>query len=109
MPTEAATPRTGTRMGWVKALTFLTKFPTQVRLCWRLFRDPRVGIGPKALLVGALAYVALPTDVIPDVIPFLGQLDDVVIIATAARWFVRWCPTLVVHEHLTAITGRRLA
>jgi uncharacterized membrane protein YkvA (DUF1232 family) len=105
MPSGAATTRTG----WVKTLTFLTKFPTQVRLCWRLFRDPRVATWPKVLLVGALAYVVLPTDVVPDVIPFLGQLDDAVIIATAARWFVRWCPSSVVQEHLTAITRRRLA
>ena len=105
MPSGAAT----TRMGWVKAVTFFTRFPTQVRLCWRLFRDPRVATWTKALLVAALAYVVLPTDFVPDVIPFLGQLDDAVIIATAARWFVRWCPTAVVQEHLMAIGRRRLA
>jgi len=95
-------------MGWAKAITLFSRFPSLIRLCWRLFRDARVSIWPKALLVAALAYLALPFDIVPDVIPFLGQLDDAVVIATAARWFVRWCPTAVVQEHLRAIAGRRL-
>jgi uncharacterized membrane protein YkvA (DUF1232 family) len=98
-----------TRMGWVKTISLLTRFPSLIRLCWRLFRDSRVSIWPKALLVAALAYVVFPFDLIPDVIPFLGQLDDAVIVAAAVRWFVRWCPTDVVHEHMRAIGSRPLS
>jgi uncharacterized membrane protein YkvA (DUF1232 family) len=104
MPSGAVT----TPRGWVKTIGLLSRFRSLIRLCWRLFRDPRVPIWPKALLVAAVAYVALPFDLIPDMIPFLGQLDDAVIIATAVRWFVRWCPTTVVHEHMRAIGSKRL-
>ncbi len=34
-------------------------------------------------MVAALAYAAVPADAIPDVIPFLGELDDVVVVAVA--------------------------
>lgn len=104
MPSSAVTTRTG----WVKTIGLLSRFPSLIRLCWRLFRDSRVSLWPKALLVAAVAYVALPFDFVPDMIPFLGQLDDAVIVVTAARWFVRWCPTAVVNEHMRAIASKRL-
>src|SRR5262249_31200620 len=66
--------------------------PTFVRLYWRLFRDRRVSIWPKAMLVAALAYVVLPFDLIPDVIVGIGEIDDAVIVIAAARWFLAWCP-----------------
>ena len=71
-----------------------------------LFRDPRVTPWPKALLVGALAYVILPFDVIPDMLPVIGEVDDLVIVIVAARWFIQWCPPEVVREHVQAIDRR---
>ena len=86
-----------------RALEILTHLPNFVRLYWRLFRDRRVPIWPKALLVGALAYVILPFDLIPDVLPVIGEVDDLVIVLVAARWFIRWCPPEIVREHARAI------
>ncbi len=90
-----------------RAAEGLFHLPNLVRLYWRCFRDPRVPLWPKALLVGALAYVALPFDLIPDVIPFVGEIDDVVIVVVAARWFMLGCPPEVVREHARAIGGGR--
>ena len=89
-----------------RTLQLLFHLPSLVRLHWRLLRDPRVPIWPKALLVGALAYVVLPFDLIPDVIPVLGELDDVVVVVAAARWFLAWCPPDLVREHAQAIDAR---
>lgn len=89
------------------ALEFLLHLPSLLRLYSRLLRDPRVSIWPKALLVGALAYVILPFDLLPDALPLLGQIDDLVILVTAARWFTQWCPRHVVQEHVQALDGRR--
>ena len=85
----------------------LFHLPSLIRLYWRLLRDPRVSPWPKTLLVGALAYVALPFDLIPDVIPFVGEIDDLVVVVVAARWFIQLCPPEVVREHAQAIDARR--
>ena len=91
------------------ALQVLLHLPSLARLYWRLFRDRRVAIWVKAMLVAAVAYVVMPLDLLPDVIPFVGRVDDLVIFLAAARWFVQWCPPEVVREHVAAIGGRRMA
>ena len=52
------------------------------------FRDPEVSTLRKLLGVGALLYVVLPVDVVPDFIPVIGWLDDlgVVTMVTAFLW-----------------------
>jgi uncharacterized membrane protein YkvA (DUF1232 family) len=93
----------------IRSLEILLHLPSLVRLHWRLLRDARVSIWPKALLAAALAYVALPFDFIPDALPFLGQVDDLVIVIVAARWFLQLCPPDVVREHAQAIDRHRRA
>lgn len=61
--------------------------PLYARLIWSLITDERVPIGRKALLGGALGYVALGRDIVPDRVPLLGQLDDLVVIALAIDVF----------------------
>ena len=90
-----------------RVLEILTHLPSFIRLYWRLFRDARVSLWPEALLVAALAYVALPFDLIPDAIPGVGEIDDLVILIAAARWFLQWCPADVVQEHARAIDRQR--
>ena len=51
------------------------------------FTDPQVATWRKAVGVAAVLYVILPVDLIPDVIPFIGWLDDLGVI-TAALAFV---------------------
>ena len=100
------TPGVTTWASRARALEMLVHLPSFIRLYWRLFRDPRVPVWPKALLVGALAYVVLPFDLIPDVLPGIGEIDDLVIVLVAARWFIRWCPPDLVREHARAIDRR---
>jgi uncharacterized membrane protein YkvA (DUF1232 family) len=38
-----------------------------------------------ALLAGAVLYTVSPTDVVPDLVPFLGALDDLAVLAVATR------------------------
>ena len=51
-----------------------------VKLLGRLARDPRVSTVDKALCVATVAYVLSPIDLIPDFIPFLGQVDDIYLV-----------------------------
>jgi uncharacterized membrane protein YkvA (DUF1232 family) len=85
------------------ALRMILELPRLLRLYLRLMRDRRVGIGPKLLLVGTIAYVILPFDLIPDTIPFVGQIDDVVLLVAAGHWFLQWCPADVVQEHIETL------
>lgn len=50
----------------------LSRFKTIVAL----MRNPKVSSLPKFLVVGAIAYVLMPFDFVPDVAPLLGWLDD---------------------------------
>lgn len=62
--------------------TLVREIPSFVKLLLRLARDPRVSRVDKGIVLAAVAYVAAPIDIIPDV-PFIGQVDDVVLIALA--------------------------
>jgi uncharacterized membrane protein YkvA (DUF1232 family) len=73
--------------------------PNMLLLCARLLRDPRVPATEKALLAGAIVYAIVPFDLIPDMIPFVGQIDDAYLIAlTLLRLMERTDPR-VVREH----------
>jgi uncharacterized membrane protein YkvA (DUF1232 family) len=51
----------------------------------RALQDPGVPRRHKLLLGLAIAYLAMPFDLIPDFIPVLGQLDDAIVLALALR------------------------
>jgi uncharacterized membrane protein YkvA (DUF1232 family) len=87
----------------------LLHLPNFARLYWRLFRDPRVSVLPKALLVVTLVYVISPLDVVPDFIPVVGELDDVVVLLAGLWLFVRLSPPEVVGELVHDIATRATA
>jgi uncharacterized membrane protein YkvA (DUF1232 family) len=65
----------------------------------RLLGDPRVDRRRKALLAGAVAYLATPIDLVPDVIPIAGQLDDAIVVALALRAVLRAQGGALLDEH----------
>ena len=73
--------------------------PRLVKLVWRLARDPRVPARSKAVLVVLGGYLASPVDLIPDFIPGLGQLDDIVVIAFALDQMLNRIAPDIVREH----------
>jgi uncharacterized membrane protein YkvA (DUF1232 family) len=80
----------------------------EVRLAWRLMREPRVPLVAKALPFLAALYVVSPLDFIPDVLPVLGQMDDLGILVLSLKLFLRMCPSAAASFHAEAITsGRR--
>lgn len=84
----------------VRGLQLLRHLPQFARLYWRLFRDPRVSIWPKALLAVGVLYVLSPLDLIPDVILGLGEVDDLVVMIVLCRLFIYLCPPDVVRDHV---------
>lgn len=73
--------------------------PRLVKLLWRLARDPRVPARSKATLVLLLGYIVSPVDLIPDVLPGIGQVDELVIAAFALDQMLNRVPPEIVREH----------
>ncbi|MSQ40068.1 MAG: DUF1232 domain-containing protein [Dehalococcoidia bacterium] len=71
----------------------------------RLFRDPRVPLGAKLVLPPTLLYILMPIDIIPDFIPVLGYLDDLLVITLGLGLFLRLCPHELVREHIERYRG----
>ena len=80
---------------------YLLLLPRLLRLVWNLTRDPRVPARSKALLILAGGYIASPVDVLPDFIPGLGQLDDLLMLAIVLDRIINRVPPEVVAEHWT--------
>ena len=76
--------------GTLKELTgVLPACATAVR---RLFRDPRVPARAKLAVGFALLWVLSPIDLVPEFLPVIGPLDDVVVVALALRYAARRIP-----------------
>lgn len=70
-------------------LSTIRQIPLLVKLLLGLFRDRQVAVADKLLVAGALAYLALPIDLVSDFIPFLGMVDDVFLISLTVRRLIR--------------------
>jgi uncharacterized membrane protein YkvA (DUF1232 family) len=64
----------------------------------RLRRDPRVPRKAKIAIVVALLWVLSPIDLIPEFLPIIGPLDDVLVVALAFRYAARHVPREVLLE-----------
>ncbi|HEY0656863.1 MAG TPA: YkvA family protein [Pyrinomonadaceae bacterium] len=73
--------------------------PNMVRLCGKLLMDGRVPVAEKALFAGAIVYAIMPLDFIPDVLPFIGQVDDVYLIALTLMRLISRTDESIVREH----------
>ena len=73
--------------------------PDCLVLLRRLLGDDRVPRSRKLMLVGLVAYLSMPIDLVPDFIPVAGQLDDVLVAALALRYSLRAGGRDLVREH----------
>jgi uncharacterized membrane protein YkvA (DUF1232 family) len=95
-------PRTGARRTVTSAIRDI---PHYLRLLWGLARDSRVALVDKALVVAAAIYIVSPIDVIPDFIPFLGQVDDLYLLVLALQRMVSRAGRAVLRDHWTGDPG----
>ncbi len=96
-PMSASPNDTNALLAWVQDVA------RQARLAWRLLWDQRVPLWTKLIPPAALAYVIFPVDILPDLMPGLGQLDDIAILLIGVKLFIELAPPDVVREHLRAL------
>ncbi len=73
--------------------------PDLIALIYRLLKDKRVKTKTKLVVAAAMAYVAVPTDIIPDKIPFVGKIDDIGVVFFALNKIMKDVPTKVLIEN----------
>lgn len=91
-------------------MNFLKKHAQKVRekmseLKWNILalylarKDPRIPLRSKILVAVAVAYLLTPVDLIPDFIPVIGQLEDIVIVPALLGFAMRSIPPELLREY----------
>lgn len=76
-----------------------------VHAVWLAARDPRTPWFAKILALAVAAYAVSPIDLIPDFIPVLGYVDDILVVPVGIMLVVRLIPPGVMNEHREAAAG----
>ena len=91
-----STPRTGAKR---TVMGTISELPNFLRLLYGLITDSRVNAVDKLVVAGAIAYILLPVDIIPDFIPFLGEVDDVFLLILALQRLISNAGRSVLHDY----------
>ena len=91
-----AAPRAGAKR---TVMQYVRELPRYLRLLAGLLGDRRVAVVDKLLVVGAIAYIVSPLDLIPDFIPFFGEIDDLYLLVMALQRLITNAgrPVLLAH------------
>jgi uncharacterized membrane protein YkvA (DUF1232 family) len=83
----------------------VTRLPLRdkLRLGLALAREPRIPLALRAIPPGLVLYLAMPIDVIPDFIPMLGHIDDLLIVIIGVGLLLRFTPRSVLEEHVARL------
>lgn len=76
----------------------------EITALWYALRDPRVGWTARVLGAVVLAYALSPIDLIPDFIPVIGYLDDLVLVPLGIWLVLKLVPEGVLEEHRAAVS-----
>jgi uncharacterized membrane protein YkvA (DUF1232 family) len=86
----------------IDLLPVVRRLPAYSRLSAALLREPALKVLHKAILIGGLVYLFSPIDLVPGLIPILGQIDDIAIALWTLRLALRTMPPAVAERHLDA-------
>lgn len=78
---------------------YIFVMPDIAALIYRLLKDKRVSVKTKLIISAAVAYIAVPCDIIPDKIPFVGKIDDIAIAVFALNVIMNEVPLNVVLDN----------
>lgn len=78
---------------------YIFVLPDIAALIYRLLKDKRVSMKTKLVISAAVTYIAVPCDIIPDKVPFIGKIDDIAIGVFALNVIMTDVPLNVVLEN----------
>ena len=78
----------------------------KIGLAGSLWRDDRIPLGIRLIPPALVLYLAMPLDLIPDFIPVIGQLDDVLVVLAGVSLLLRFVGRDVLEEHIRAFELR---
>ena len=81
----------------------LRRMPAYLKLSWRLARDPLLSRARRAAVIAAAGYLASPIDLVPGVIPVVGQFDDIAFAIAALKLALSGLDPVRRHEHLQSV------
>jgi len=99
----------GRALGLMAFMPIASRAPMYARLMLSLILDERTPAARKAFLAGAAGYVLIGRDLIPDEIPLLGGLDDLVVVVLAVDLFLDGVPDELLREKLAELDIDRAA
>ena len=106
---SAGTAVLGRSLTMMAFLPIASRAPLYARLALALVADDRMPMGRKVVIPIAGAYLALGRDLIPDDIPILGGIDDLIVLVLAVELFFDGVPADLLHEKLDAIGIERVS
>ena len=90
-------------------LPLASRLPSYGRLTLDLLADERVSVARKAILAGAVGYAISPLDLIPDRVPVLGAIDDLVVGVLGVELFLAGISRELIDEKLDRLGIPRAA
>jgi len=87
-------------------MSTVKELPNFLRLLGGLLTDRRVSNTDKLLVAGAIAYIVMPMDFIPDYIPFLGEIDDLFVLVLALQRLIANAGRTVIQDHWMGDPGQ---
>jgi uncharacterized membrane protein YkvA (DUF1232 family) len=96
LATAPGTPRRGAKR---TLMNYISQLPMFLRMLGGLLLDRRVAPIDKLIVAGAFAYILAPIDLVPDFIPFLGEVDDVYLLVLALQRLMTNAGQRVLADH----------
>ncbi len=75
-----------------------SRLKRELHALWLAYSDPRTPWSARLLIVCVVAYALSPIDLIPDPIPIIGHLDDLILLPLAIALTIRMIPDSVMAD-----------